>query len=119
MAFIEPEAGQIQAFMSMGVEGPIQMLNLLKFKSDGGRERYMEYSAQALPLVTQRGGRVVYRAEGKAAIIGPEVWDAVLIVEYPERAAFLDMVQSAEYQACAHIRTEAVADSRLVCMQPA
>jgi uncharacterized protein (DUF1330 family) len=42
----------------------------------------------------------------------------VFIVEYPDRDAFIDMVQSAEYQQGAHLRHDAIEDSRLVCMQP-
>lgn len=117
MPSIEPTPEQIQAFLSADIQGPIHMLNLLKFKKDGGRESYAKYSDNTTPLLTERGGKVVYHAQGKAAVIGGEQWDVVLIVEYPNRDAFFDMIQSEQYKAGQHLRTEALEDSRLVCMQ--
>lgn len=117
MVHIDGTKEQMVAFMKSDIEGPIQMLNLLRFKADGGRESYAEYSKHTVPMVEKRGGKVVYRAEGKATVIGGEEWDSVFIVEYPTHAAFVDMVTSEEYQATAHLRHEALEDSRLVCMQ--
>ncbi len=118
MNYIEGTPEQMQDFLAMDIEGPIQMLNLLRFKPEGGRESYAEYSKQTVPLVEKRGGKVIYRAGGRATVIGGETWDSVFIVEYPDRAAFLDMIQSEEYQQGAHLRHNALEDSRLVCMQP-
>lgn len=117
MPSIEPSPKQMRAFLAMDIEGPIHMLNLLKFKPDGGRTAYAKYSDNTTPLLTERGGKVVYHAVGKAAVIGGEQWDAIIIVEYPSRDAFLDMIQSEQYKAGQHLRTEALEDSRLVCMQ--
>ena len=41
-----------------------------------------------------------------------------ILVEYPTRQAFLDMVGSAEYQAIGHLRTEALARGELHPMDP-
>ena len=117
MPFVEGTKEQMKAFLAMDIEGPIHMLNLLKFKPDGGRKSYAKYSDNTFPLVQKRGGKVVYHAEGKAAVIGDEQWDTIIIVEYPSRDAFVDMVQSEAYKAGQHLRTEAIVDSRLVCMQ--
>lgn len=117
MAYIEPTAEQMEAFASSGIEGPINMLNLLKFKPDGGMEKYVAYGENTAPCLEKVGGKPVYQATGKAAVIGPEQWDMILIVEYPELKNFLDMVNDPEYQKGAHLRTEALEDSRLLCMQ--
>lgn len=114
---VEGSPDQIKAFMALPIEGPIHMLNLLRFKKDGGRASYAKYSAHTVPLVEKRGGKVVYAAEGKATVIGGENWDSIFIVEYPSREAFIDMITSQEYQSGAHLRHEALEDSRLVCMQ--
>ena len=37
----------------------------------------------------------------------------MLLVEYPTRRAFLEMIQSEAYQAIAHLRTEALARGEL------
>ena len=94
-------------------EGPVAMLNLLAFKPDGGRERYLEYGAAVVPLVEKAGGRVVFQAEASPVLLGAESWDLVLLVEYPTRRAFIEMISSPEYQAIAHLRTEALARGEL------
>jgi len=117
MPSIGPTEEQMNAFLAMDIEGPIHMLNLLKFKPDGGRKSYAKYGENTLPLIQKHGGKVVYHAVGKAAVIGDEQWDSIVIVEYPSRDAYLDMRKSDAYLAGKHLRTEALADSRLVCMQ--
>lgn len=115
--FTDGSPEQMKAFMKMELEGPIHMLNLLRYKEDGGRESYGEYSKHTLPLIEKTGGKIVYRARGKKTVIGDETWDTVIIVEYPSKDAFLKMVTSEEYQAGVHLRNGALEDSRLVCMQ--
>jgi uncharacterized protein (DUF1330 family) len=96
-------------------DGPIVMLNLLALKPDGGYEKYMEYGQAVAPILEKVGGRPVFSGEGESALIGPadKRWDLVLLVEYPSRAAFLEMIGSGEYQAIAHLRTEALTASEL------
>jgi len=94
-------------------EGPVTMLNLLAFKPDGGRERYLEYGAAVLPLLEQAGGRIVFQGQAAPVVLGDRSWDLVLLVEYPARQAFLEMIGSAEYQEIAHLRTEALTRGEL------
>lgn len=94
-------------------EGPVAMLNLLAFKPEGGQERYAEYGAAVLPLLEGVGGRVVFQGTAAPAVIGEQSWDLVLLVEYPSRGAFLEMIQSPEYLAIAHLRSEALARGEL------
>jgi uncharacterized protein (DUF1330 family) len=100
-------------------DGPVVMLNLLALKTDGGRARYEEYGAAVAPLLERVGGRVVYAGEPDPALLGEESWDLVLLVEYPSRQAFLDMVGSSEYQQIAHLRTEALTKGELHPMDSA
>ena len=100
-------------FRARAAEGPVQMLNLLDFKPDGGFERYAEYGAAVAPLLEGVGGHIVYAGAPAAALIGPGNWDLVAVVQYPTRQAFLDMVSSPEYQAIAHLRTEALERAEL------
>jgi len=97
-----------------GDDGPVVMLNLLALRPDGGFDKYMEYGAAVAPLLEEIGGRPLYSARGGRALIGGgRVWDLVLLVEYPSRAAFLAMIGSPEYQEIAHLRTEAITASEL------
>ncbi len=94
-------------------DGPVQMLNLLDFKPEGGAERYAEYSAAVTPLLQKVGGRVLYAGAGGLALIGPSEWDLVALVEYPSRQAFIEMTSSPEYLEIAHLRTEALERAEL------
>jgi uncharacterized protein (DUF1330 family) len=87
---------------------PVVMLNLLRFKPDGGQERYMEYGAAVAPSLEKVGGRIVWAGEPAAPLLGEQGWDMVALVEYPSRKAFLDMIGSPEYQEIGHLRTEAL-----------
>ena len=95
------------------------MLNLLRFKPDGGKERYMEYGAAVAPSLEKAGGRVVWAGEPSAPLLGEASWDMVALVEYPSRQAFLDMIGSPEYREIGHLRTEALELGELHPMDPA
>ncbi len=107
------------AFAERARDGkPVVMLNLLAFEPDGGRERYEEYGAAVAPLLEKVGGRIVFMGQPAAVLLGDKSWDLAILVEYPTRQAFLDMVGSAEYQAIGHLRTEALARGELHPMDP-
>lgn len=118
MATIDPTREQISAFAKAPIEGPVVMLNLLKFKADGGAESYAKYGELAAAHLKRAGGKVLYHGSGRATVIGDDGWDSVLLVEYPSRQAFLDMVMHPDYQAITHYRTDALLDSRLFCTTP-
>ena len=99
--------------------GAFVMLNLLRFKPDGGRERYEEYGAAVAPMLEKVGGRVTFLGSGATALLGDEGWDLVALVEYPTRRAFLEMTGSSEYLAIAHLRTEALDAGELHPIDPA
>lgn len=100
-------------------DAPVVMLNLLAFRPDGGRERYMEYGAAVAELLEKAGGRVLFAGEPAAVLLGEDSWDLVVLVEYPTRQAFLEMVGSPAYEAIAHLRTDALAKGELHPMDPA
>lgn len=115
-----PNPDGVKAFSKRTAEeAPVVMLNLLAFREDGGRERYVEYGAAAAPLLEKVGGRIVFGGAASPVVIGAESWDMVALVEYPSRAAFLEMVGSPEYQEIAHLRTEALERGELHPVDPA
>lgn len=119
----EPEQLNQEGFAAFGQrasEGaPVVMLNLLAFKPDGGKERYMEYGTAVAPLLEKVGGRIIFAGAPATALLGDDSWDLVAVVEYPTRQAFLDMVGSSEYEAIGHLRAEALERSELHPMDPA
>jgi uncharacterized protein (DUF1330 family) len=102
-----------------GEEAAVVMLNLLAFEAEGGRERYQEYGDAVAPLLEKAGGRIAFMGAPAPALLGEEPWDLVVLVEYPTRQAFLDMIGSAEYQEIAHLRSEALTRGELHPMDPA
>jgi uncharacterized protein (DUF1330 family) len=113
----EPERLNQEGFVSFAARAgdgtPVVMLNLLRFKPDDGRERYEEYGAAVAPLLEKAGGQVRFLGQSALPLLGDGSWDLVLLVEYPTRQAFLDMIGSEEYQAIAHLRTEALTEGEL------
>ncbi|PRY38208.1 DUF1330 domain-containing protein [Umezawaea tangerina] len=96
--------------------GPVVMLNLLRFRPDGGRERYQEYvDALGDGVSAKYGLEIQYLGEGARALVAREgqAWDMVVLVRYPSRSAFVDMVRDPAYQAVAHLRTEALVEGVL------
>jgi uncharacterized protein (DUF1330 family) len=106
----------LAAFRSRAGDGPVYMLNLLEFAPDGGAERYAEYGEAVAPLLERAGGRPVFAGVPAEDLIGEGHWDLLVVVEYPTRQAFLDMVSSAEYQEIAHLRTEGLRRAELRAM---
>lgn len=111
--YINPSREQIEAFARMDLEGPLVMLNLLKFNPEGGAETYARYGQAAAPFLQAAGATVRYLGNVAATVIGGEEWDEVILVEYPSRAAFIEMTQNPDYPS--EIRSGALLDSRLYC----
>ena len=124
---ITPNIEQFQQLAASTDKGPVVMINLLKFRAlddaDGvsGVEEYRRYGDVALEMIEHQGGRVLWAGTGDQVLIGdPEQdWDAVLLVEYPSRAAFIEMVSRPEYlEAHAH-RERALERTVVIACTPA
>jgi uncharacterized protein (DUF1330 family) len=118
MKFIEPTRAQFEQLMALDLEGPIVMLNLLKFKADGGRASYTKYLELSRKSAENVGANLFYYGECLMPVIGNEEWDAVLLAEYPSLDAFVDMQRNKEYQATVVHRNESLEDSRLYVTRP-
>ena len=93
-----PTPEQMQDFLALP-DGPVLMVNLLKFKPDGGAEEYAKYITGVRPLLQNVGARILISGEAATCLIGNGDWDMIALVEYPSPAAFSQMVGSDEYQA--------------------
>ncbi len=83
------------------------MLNLLRYGGAAGRASYADYAARVQPFLEAAGATILYAGDCSTALAGAdeERWDAVLVVRYPSRTAFLAMVADPEYQEITHLRT--------------
>ena len=113
--YIHPSQEQIAAIRGMDLDGPLVMLNLLRFAPNGGAEAYARYGAAAAPFLQRCGANVRYAGNVAATVIGGDDWDEIILVEYPSIQAFLDMTGDPEYPS--QMRADALADSRLYCTQ--
>jgi uncharacterized protein (DUF1330 family) len=108
---VVPNEAQMQGFMEPGPEGPIYMVNLLRFKpmaeyEDGrdtaltGRQAYELYGAGVSELIKEHGGSVTFAANVSLLMLGEveDMWDEVAIAMYPSRQAMLEMMMSPAMQ---------------------
>ena len=77
---------------------PVVMLNLLEFAGDGGAS-YAKYGRVALPQIVKRGGKILYSGAPLRDDPTAGHWDRVILVYYPSRATFLDMMADPDYRA--------------------
>jgi uncharacterized protein (DUF1330 family) len=135
MAYIDPDREAWEAFKALPRDRPIHMLNLIKLKARAeypaahpdhgepvsGAEAYRRYGAALGSTFEKLGARQVWAGKPQVMVTGPqsEAWDLAFIAEYPTSQAFIDMVRDPHYRE--HVvphRTAAVAESRLLCLQP-
>jgi uncharacterized protein (DUF1330 family) len=128
---IGPTKEQIQALVDSELDTPVVMLNLLKFaeRADGdssdagdgkesGRGSYERYGERVRSMLEETGARVLFQGRADSVVIGGDAddWDAVILVEYPSRKAFLEMTSSKKYREVSKDRSAGLADSRLIAM---
>ncbi len=97
---LKPTREQMATLAARPADAPVVMINLLKFNSDGGRQSYARYGQEVAPHLQRVGGTVLYAGSAPAQVIGEGErpwWDAILVVEYPSPAAFIDMVTNENY----------------------
>jgi uncharacterized protein (DUF1330 family) len=121
---IDPTGEQIKALVGSSDEGPMAMVNLLRFREQAlepdegmtGAEAYGLYSQGVVPFLKTAGAKVLSAVACSQSVIGPvePEWHMTIIVEYPSRETFLQMVGNPDYQEVARHRTAALADSRLI-----
>lgn len=105
MSAIRPNPEQFQELAQVPDDKPVVMLNLLKFKKKAegeegsGAEAYARYGESAVRMIGETGGRLLWQARADQILIGDpeEDWDTVLLVEYPSRKAFIEMVSRPDY----------------------
>lgn len=105
MSSISPNESQIRELVARIDDGPVVMINLLKFRKRAtdqecsGAEAYGRYAAVVAGMIEDLGGRTLWRGRADQILIGDaqDDWDMAVLVEYPTRRAFLEMVNQPEY----------------------
>ena len=119
---VYPNKEQIKGFMEPVSEGPICMVNLLKFKDkaeyeDGrdtdltGREAYALYEEGVKKLLQEIGGGVGFEGDVERLALGEveELWDVVALAVWPSRGVMFEVMQSPDMQAISVHRSAGLA----------
>ena len=119
----------IEGLKEMEHQGPIVMVNLMRFHArsldgDGsGWDAYLRYSALTVPMIKVRGGTLLWTGDAKAVALGEHdgnQWDYLALVYYPDVAAFVDMMTSADYETrCDPHRRNGCAKHVIICTKEA
>ena len=112
----------VRRMMEPGPDGPIFMVNLLKFKEraqyeDGraselsGREAYHIYGRAVTEMLPQYGGIGLFAGDVTMLTLGKvdELWDESAIARYPHRRAMVEMSMSKAWREIAVHRTAGLA----------
>ena len=118
MSGIESNKDQFRELAANVNEGPFVMLNLLKFKKEGGREAYFRYIKESGPFVEAVGAKVIYFGKPKELLQGKEDWDLLMLVQYPSRKAFLKMATNPDYLKVHEFRVEGLERAVLYATDP-
>lgn len=126
-----PTPAQLKALAGSKLEGPIVMVNLLRYRERAayepgtkeaaenlsGRAAYQRYGQTALRCVLEAGGAIVWGGQQHLVMVGgeDEKWDEVVCVRYPSRQAFLDMIERPDYRAALYHRDAGLARTALLC----
>ncbi len=114
---VDPTDAQIQELLHDERDGPIVMLNLNRYED---RDRYLQYGVVALAAVESVGGRILWQTEVEQTVIGDERdrYDEVIAVWYPDRSAFLRLMDHPGYlEATAH-RVAGLEHATLLALTP-
>jgi uncharacterized protein (DUF1330 family) len=115
MVSLSPVA--IDAFLTGDDDSAVVMLNLLRFEPEGGREKYLEYLEMAKPILARFGAKILFGGDGLPVLTTGQAqeWDAAVLVQYPRRSAFKNMIEDPEYHKAFTFGVAAIAD---IVLQP-
>lgn len=131
ISYLEPTQDAGRAFVERNLNGPVVMLNLLRFRpiadysgyshlapanTISGAEAFDHYIEHTLPFLREAGGDILFLGHAGSFLIGPsdEHWDLAMLVRQGSVASFLSFASHAGYLAGLGHRTAAVTDSRLL-----
>lgn len=131
ICYLQPSQRAGKDFVQRGIEGPVTMLSLLRFRDVAdyraspdlapatpisGAQAFQRYIRHTLPFLHESGGDLILLASGGPLLIGPEHerWDMAMLVRQRSVASFLAFANHREYLAGIGHRTAAVEDSRLL-----
>ena len=126
MPAYQPTADQFRAFRDDPYDGPIAQVNLLKFRvtaeyppdapehgaDEPGATAYQRYVDAFRPAADEVGGTCLLMGHVERYFIGNGDWDAVLVMQFPSRQAFIATLNHPDYHEMHRHR-----DAGLLCQE--
>ena len=98
---LTPDLAYCEKIRSEAGEGPIITLNLLRFRKDGGREKFDDYARISGTLLEKARADVLFLGNAGSLVAGragDEDWDMVAVVRFANINRFLAMITDPTYQ---------------------
>jgi hypothetical protein len=98
---LTPDLAYCEKIRSEVGEGPIITLNLVRFRRDGGREKFDDYARISGPLLEKARADLLFLGNAGplvAGCAGDEEWDLVAVVRFANIDRFLAMITDPTYQ---------------------
>src|SRR4051794_29680775 len=113
---LEPSDATARRLFERGIDGPVTMLNLLRFREEAdytafpelappsaisGRDAYDRYVRHTIPFLDATGGSIEFAGIGGHFFIGPadERWDLVMLITQASVNDFFSFAANTEYMA--------------------
>lgn len=132
MPAFQPTGDQFRAFRDDPYEGPIAQVNLLKFRvkaeytpndpeygyDEPGSAAYMRYAEQFGVIAAEVGGAPLLIGGVERYFIGNGDWDAVMVMQFPSRAAFIATLNHERYADMSRHRNAGLLCQELLTTRP-
>ena len=115
---VDPTDAQIQAVLNFPDDGPVVMLNLNRYRD---REAYLrDYGLVAFAAIQSVGGRILWQTDVQQQVIGTDDdhYDEAIAVWYPNRAAFLGLMDHPGYLEATAAREASLEKACLLALTP-
>ncbi len=112
MPAFQPTADQFRGFRDDPYDGPIGQVNILRFKpkadygtdapadhveGESGADAYKRYADAFGVAAAEVGGTCLLMGAVERYFIGEGDWDAVMVMQFPNRQAFIDTINHETY----------------------
>ncbi|MEM9667835.1 MAG: DUF1330 domain-containing protein [Pseudomonadota bacterium] len=132
MPAFQPTADQFRAFRDDPHEGAIAQVNLLKFKvkaeyaptdpehgkDESGGDAYQRYVDAFTAAAEEVGGTCLLMGVAERYFIGNGDWDAVMVMHFPNRKAFIATLNHENYQNMHRHRDAGLLCQELITTRP-
>ena len=132
MPALQPTADQFRAFRDDPYNGPVAQVNLLKFRDRAayaehdpeygedisGRAAYQRYADAFQAIATEVEGKCLLMGSAERFFIGEGDWDAIMVMRFPDRKAFIATLNHKSYKDIHRHRDAGLLHQDLIVTRP-